>query len=182
MERKDTLNTLIDSGLKSLLNFFNVEQKLPKEAANKYKKLFGRYSQDIIGEAITHWMDTHRPTPYAFPTVAEMESELIEAKQTLRVHQEEREKTKQVIPPITPTNSNFIQAIQTLINKKLKMKKDYPMRQYLADLGGLANLFPAFRNDFESALAQAVISERITKEEAECFRTGRLKPEEEIPP
>lgn len=176
------LDIFIKSALNSLLDFFGIEKELSEEAGNKYKKLFRNYPKEVIGEAITHWMDTHRPTPYSFPTVAEMESELIEAKHGLRIQQEEREKTKQVIPPITPISSNFVQLLQQLINKKLRKRKEYPVCEHLADLGRLANLFPAFKGEFESALSQAVISERITREEAECFRTGRLKPEEEIPP
>jgi len=129
----------ISQAIKGMVKFFGVDD-FTEEAADKYRKVMGAYSEEIMGEAVMYWMDTHRPTLYNFPTVAQMESALIEARQKLEKQKRDFHKTEEAIP--SPPNEGFVSAISQLVQKRLDKRKDYPTEQYAHDLEELDGEYP----------------------------------------
>ena len=103
------------------------------EASGKIIELLDRFTSDIVGEAITHWEDTHIPRPFNFPTVAEIENALVEAQQRLQIYQEEREKTKEIIPQ-PKSNRHMQEEFCAISARKLREKGDYPLDRYNDDI------------------------------------------------
>jgi len=144
MMTKAKRNGISNSGensqaLDELQSFFRFEE-LSEDAAQRLIRVMDTFPGEIVGEAVMNWMDTHIPTRFNFPTVAQMESALIEARQKLEKQKRDFHKTEEAIP--SPPNEGFVSAISQLVQKRLDKREDYPTGQYAHDLEELDGEYP----------------------------------------